>query len=358
LTWGNGRLLAETTQQTVAAAPSDPYDLGDTELYPSYEVAPFTKNAAGRPIDPETGRYVKVDLQPAPSANEPEESTTPPAQASSHPDSLVKQALELGWDQEDIDATPTQALTNAVIRDLRDLKNASEQANLQRTLEQPASPSPPTQEPSAGGPTTADGDWAPSPEDIDRIDEGIINLFKKQAARISKLEQRLAQAEQVMGNVTGFLERRENESRVQHIDRMFEHINNPARYGKGSGLKLSDQSAEFRRRIATVEHAKRMTGSTKPSDREWITKIPEADTELFGDSEPAKPPPGKNGKLSQRQQEWLDAGTAVPTNRLETSLPPGEEKAKKNIAEKQRDQGIVPESSSLEDQEIKDTLLS
>lgn len=344
-------------------AERDPYDLGDTELYPRQEVAPYQKptlesnpaegappqeqpsvppkpnyqDEQGRWHDGQTGAFIKApEPVPAPAVAE-------------HPQWLVQAALDYGIDEDEIASTPTSALTKQVKKFNRLQQKFAEENNLARTL----------QERPLSVPGTGAGDaHSPAPQSDDLgIDEN--EIAPAIVTVLKRLQGEVASLRQALGEVKNFQERREHESLTAFADRLFNEHGNKMAVGEGRITDLPDNSAAVRIRNSVIAHARLLAGA-KASPRQIVQKIPDALREL-GLSAPqvvqGELSKSKNGKTKGQAfapEEWRAAALQQPTHRSGANEPKGEQRAIQNLEKKMGEAGV---GTAVEDSEIMDTLL-
>ncbi len=323
-----------TPEQTLAAE----YDLGDTGL------------DLGPKRDPETGRFVKApepaaEATPA-SASSGVDATEPapqaPAPPSPHPRWLVQQALDRGYEQEDIDATPTATLHRVIHREMQaELQHRQEVARFQ-SLDRPAPPPLPKAE-------------APADDDALGIDEeaydpAFVKLLKEQRKEIKELKSKLTDAEKRE-------QARAARTLEEQIDLAFESLGPEYERYFGTGPIADLAEPERKRRLAAFQTAAVDLKSVTPAKLK--KQLREAADTLYPPApQPATDPkkdagayaPPTNGKRITPEQ-WDRAATAPPTQRRGAPEPAGEHKAKQNLERK------LQEAAGEEDVEITNGLL-
>ena len=339
-----------------AVAVIDPYDLGDTDLYPKEEVRPVDKSSSLEPPetipapgatpsrvrDPKTGRF----LPQADQAPEPE-----PAPASTHPDWLVQQAKDFGFEDDEIAGMDTSALTRQVKRQSRLITKFREEQSAARELQSREVTAPTSPVPDVPPATAPADDFDLKEEDIA---PEIYRVLRSQHDRLKALEALVP----TIKKVDAYQEQRRAESLEQWADRLITQHGDKTKIGEGPmrSLEANSPAVIFRQTVAA--YARRLAGE-KAGPREWIPRIPEALAKLNMAGAPESPPEPekpKNGKTKNgfAPEEWRAAALQQPTHRSGAQELKGDALAVANLERKLREQG---QGTGQEDSEIMDTLL-
>lgn len=322
--------MADTPAPATAAVPEDPFDLGDTSLYPKEE----TPAASEKKLPPRApdGTFVKPEAVPE----------------KKHPDHLVRQAIEFGLEESDLADMTTPTLYKTVNQFLVQERRIASSFAKQRDLEGARVPQPAPA--AATPPAEEEFDFG---VDLNDFDPRLVAALKK-AAVGSKEEVkalRAALAEKEQREVS-----REMAGNVELLDAAFAKLANPM-LGQGTGATLAAdpaKQAEFKRRIAILNACG--INDLRQVNRLTIMKqLREANELLFGAATPAAPaadPYGAalNGKPKPRisEQDWENGTVARPTQRNGSPELKGEALAIKNLTEKMRDM----ESQRTDDAEL------
>lgn len=249
----------------------------------------------------------------------------------------------MGYEQEDIDATPTGTLNRLVNTQLRaELAHRQEVARFQ-SLDRPApAPAPKAEEPPADDELGDMSEWDP------RLAGILQNLHRTNKDLQSKLD---AAEKREQARVAKSLE--------EQIDLAFESLGPEYEryFGQGPIADLPENAPERKRRLAAFQTAAVDLKSVTPARLKKQLKEA-ADTLYPAAPAPAADPkkdPGAygaptNGKRITPEQ-WDRAATAPPTQRRGAAEPAGEEKARADLERK------VQEARGEEDVEITNGLL-
>lgn len=315
-------------------SPENTFDLGNTGL----DMRQPDGLPVEQPRDPATGRFVS---DPIPV--EPQEQLAPAAPV--HPSYLVNQALELGFDHDDISAMPTEALGRAVYRSFRAREQARSQNVVERVRSDAEVRSP-----------------APEPEfnidlgsDLDGYDPNIVKAIKtvgqQSLERVRKLENEL-------GQERAKNKEREQKQAFQILDSAFARLGKEYEpiFGKGTGASLGDKP-EMKRRIAVLNAAGVRLDDINPHT--IVEQIRDAAEMLSIKPSPATPATDPyaavNGGAKKPRispEEWNAASLARPTAQRGAAEPPGEKKAIENLKRR-----FAQEDAGETDSEITDGLL-
>jgi hypothetical protein len=296
------------------------------------------------PRDPATGRFIP---QEAPVETPVEVPVKP-----QHPQHILDAAAYFGLADDDVAELPTQKLSDMLWKmKLRQDENRK-QAALQRTIQDgQVRPLPPEVPP-------VEGELGLGDLEAD-LDPRMANLLKKLAKENKELRQS-------QGQLVEQEQRRTARSNAEIFDDGFEALGAPYEkfFGKGSGLEMQPNDPFRKRRMAILGAANL---SSEDSPKMMQKKIKAAALEMYGPAVEVAPAndynaiPSANGngkpkapavKPKFTEEEYREGALEVPTNRGGGELPPGEEKALRNLAAKM---GVAPTYTG--DQEIRAGLL-
>jgi hypothetical protein len=355
--------------QAVAAQPDNPFDLGDTSVYGDVKdlsVAnqqnfildpnPRPQKPGERPRNPD-GTFAPTtepSAQQVPASTEPAPVTIPPAPVSKHPAYLVQQAQEYGFDESEINDTPTHVLGKMVHNMMRQQMQARSDAarealQVHGQVRNPAPEPPPPEE-------EFDIDFGTDPESGRKLTAqdfhpGLIAAFKHQAKQNREAQQKL-QAELAKRDQRD--EQRELNRAASIYDAAFAGLGPEYEniFGKGPGREMgADQQGAYKRRIAVLTEAQ--ADPRQHTVAQVKAKIKAAADLLFP---PVKAAPyaevakGKNGTAPPQRitpEQWEEGALARPTARTAEEEPPGEAKAVKNLKAK-LDSQVIPDSEELD----------
>lgn len=263
------------------------------------------------------GDAPEPDVTPAP-APIPDPAAAP---LPAHPAWLVRMALDQGFSDDEIQATPTDLLGASVQRTQIAVQRAvAEQQRAQALAD--------SQRPQALPTAVAQGQPS-APAAADELDLGdttefapeFVNLLKKAVAaplkEIKKLKAQLAQREQAEAA-------RLAETKNQQIDRVIDALGQDFTpyFGKGSGQHVkAHQPVAFQNRLKLIKAAEAIDSwnqNFEQSLRQAARMFAENEPEAVG--------------LDQAQRDWNAGGLARPTSRKPAPEPPGPARARKNLA--------------------------
>lgn len=335
--------------------PYDPFDLGDTSLH--LNLPP--RDDRPRNPDGTFTRKSEPGTVAAPASGQPQANTTAPAQTIPPPPkdpwrpTLERQARELGFTDEDITGLPNEALfrsINLVVR--QNMEHAREMTRAKTIMDAEVRTPEPVDD-------SYHPDWGTNPETGEAIrDEdvhpSVVRTIRDLGTRNKQLEKRLEEREKAES------QRSFNET-TDALDDIFEMIGPDFEevFGKGSGADLLSEDKNhpgFKRRLAILREANMNVNQMTPGAiRRAAGKIKQIAEVLYGESslvqkrrKPAQQPtnPQKPAGIysqtavdpqTQRppvvtEEEWDEAGVAVPTSRPPVDLPKGDERAVRNLA--------------------------
>jgi hypothetical protein len=314
-------------EQTPPVQTPDPYDLGNTEL----DMRQPDGLPVEQPRDPATGQFISRVPEPS---SEPAKPT--------HPAGLAALALDLGFEQDDIDNMTTDSLARSIRRVRSQMERTAQQFAHARDMDRAAVKQLPPEQPEVF-------DVGLNPEEYDpKLIAALQQIHGTSAKRIKDLEARLAASEQ-----------RSTQTRLQSardaIDAGFAKMG--PKYekfvGKGSVSSLGKDSAEIKRRLAVI-NASGIAPDLSNVNPATIGDILKATADSLFMVEPdsayvpTTPPP--NGTVKgPSPTEWATQ-TMPPTQRRGSDLPPGAERATRNLERKQAEAGqqTGPDSDILE----------
>jgi hypothetical protein len=355
---------AANNQPTPAVqSTSDPFDLGDTGLYPASTASQQAATPAEAAESVAQGSTAVTTEHPPQARDAAGRFVPAEATAAAHPAYLVEAARDLGFSEDEIADLPTAKLHNVVHRWQQAQARHRDRDATQRTLDRPAGTSPE----GPGAPAAPVG--APAPADDVAIDLGIdegdydpvlLGGIKKALKNVlAPYQQKIKALEAVVGELRTREVHRENETNAERLDRAFAGLGDKEFLGDGPGRTLKGDSPEFSRRMAILNEAARLTGTKTPSVQQVIDQVQKAHKNLFGGrsqptAAPAPQQPAKSKDGHPTPEEWARGGVQVPTARQQPALPPGEERAKRNLREKFKEAGT---GEDAEDSEIMNGLL-
>lgn len=290
-----------------------------------------------------------VDPSPAP----PAEPTQPYRRrrsdgtfAPQHPDYLVSQATDFGFSQSEIDSFSSEALGIAIAKQHRAQQKLRDDLARERSISEATA----RQAPLPPASVSPRGEAARETE-FDELgldpakgwDEDLLNVLRKQHQELKSLKAQQTQYQE-RDNA------REARTAAEMVDEAFSSL--PEKYqalfGKGAGIDFKDK-VELRRRLAVLRDIGIVTQQglvgldRLPTKAKLIALIGDATSALYPQEqahtpsvydEPATPQKGR-----PTAEEWQRGAVARPTQRSGAGEPAGEEKAKKNLAKKMREQG-------------------
>ncbi len=319
-----------------AAKPAESPDPTTNPFYPDPAPAPEVPE---RPRNPD-GTFAK---------QAPDEPSAPPA--PTHPSYLIEAAKEVGFTDNEITSTPSEQLNAQVYRIQKAARIASEQARdqLARLRHEPqvaekVAPAPPPE---------PDDDLIFSQLEEEGYDKRLIGSIRK-ALKLSKQVEPLKSE---IGEVTKRDQVRSVTSNTEKIEAAFEALGPTFHkyFGDVAASEMPKDAIEIRRRRMILSEAG--IDFTRDSVQAIKKKIKTAAEIAYGPvaAKPADPYAGvvpKNGQAKSgktyTEEEWQAAALAQPTSRVAEELPPGEERAIKNLAKKL---GVTADTSRFENLE-------
>lgn len=284
-------------------------------------------------------------------------SETPPR----HSRRLVQMAQDLGFSRADIDGSSSDELDAAVYHANRALhvereRQYRETAQQAATAPRTGAAPPPSEDDLPWGeivdPTTQERRAA---KDAD-IAEPLVRVLRDQAKAIKELREQVAYLGQTE-------QRREVETTADRIDRFFAG-QDKATFGEGAGQEMAD-GPEYARRVAVLREAERLAGP-KATKAQMLAKLNQASKNLFGTAAPAAPippsapPPDRtreaNGRFTQEQERWIEAGVAKPTHRAGAEEPLGKQRAINKLTSLMNEAGIEVGADNALERELHDEL--
>lgn len=299
-----------------AKSAPDPYDIGDT----SHDAAlDEVQEPAPRPRGPD-GKFVSA----------PEDG---PA-AHKHSKQTLRLAKDLDLPQSEIDGNSPEVLDKLVYHLSRKQAELDREHSRQTLAQRSASTAP---DPKPSAPVEEDLGF-----DTSEYDENLIRFMRQMKKENQELKEQI-------GKLTGHLVEKEETTNAARIDRFFASRNNDARYGAGAAQQMDVASQAFRRRMAVLNEARQLAGDKATPDQ-IIAKLPEAERNIYGDSEPQpsrqpvqrteQAPAQRNGTGPVQHgravssfgngftpDEWNEGGLRRPTQRGHGPQEPGEAKA-------------------------------
>jgi hypothetical protein len=363
----------------VGAQPTtaeDPFDLGDTEFHfnpketlevpsagdtgeagtgiPTPLPEGYKRNAAGRLIGPD-GKFAPeaalanqtVDVSAIPLA-EPKSTKEP------HPQYLVDAALDIGYEQAEIDAMPAHFLYKTVHNFQKKMLDQRSQFAKERQIADGQVRVEPKPEPVA----EPEYDWDKNPDNYDPH-------LAKGMKRLKALEDENRELKKAFNEQRTQTQQREVNRNVAIIDAAFAALGPryEALVGKGPAAQLGQaKQKEYKRRLAILNEAGVSNLLDVPPGMR--ARIKDAADTLYGLALPAEETPqgayeevhdapkakkngnGKSPRITPEQ--WEEGTLARPTQRKAEEVK-GEQLAVDNLAKKLRDQGeTIPDSDELD----------
>jgi hypothetical protein len=293
------------TPEAAQAALTQEYDYGQEPL----------PDAAASTPSPIQDSAPTATTQAAPQA----------VQAQQHPSYLVREAQELGFQDDEIASMPTEQLGQLVQR--INSRNRQQQRELPRPVQQ--QPQRQQQAPPPEPELVADAELA-------EFDPALQGVVKKLMGKIKEQDQTILQLQQMEVN-------RHNETRNQAADRLFVSKPEYAQFfGKAGGNRLATATDEasrtyFGNRIDVFRKAKAMLDGNAADS--WEDAMDAALTVFMSRNQQASPsataqPPAPGNPA------WDAGGVARPTQRRAQAEPKGEKKARDSVAKFLQESGI------------------
>jgi hypothetical protein len=262
-----------------------------------------------------------------------------------HPVWLAQAASQFGYSAEEISSTPTEKLQLECNRIWQHREQARQEAANQRTLEKSEAR---TQEAAAAVESEPDIEDILAEWEKEGVDPRTVRVLRKLAAsakRVDEVETKVKTREQRDAE-------KEARSIEVMVDEAFEGLGEAGEewFGKGGMRSLDSKAPESQRRNVVYNNA----GIDALDTPKTIAKKIQAAAKLFlkDSAAPKKPVPDQNAygtepaatipkpiSANGRQytaEEWAEAGGARPTHRTQEELPPGDEKAIRNLDAKLR----------------------
>jgi len=305
-------------EQTTPEPQPTPVAEAPPSLVEQYEVEPEPVEATPAPPPPRSpgeapapprargadGRYLP--------RTEPDQPLTEPVRKPSQ--HLVNLALDLGLSEQEVAATPADALEVAVYHLTRQQLGRQREASIAQTINQ-ATDRNLANEPAEPETSLADLGLNESNYNDDFV--GFLKRMRKEHAdEIRQLKEQVAHLQRAEGI-------RANESFAQKMDRLF--AGDEGTFGKGDGRTLGEDSPELARRRAVLGVMQSLKVGTVED------KYAKAYGILYGQRQAE---PGLDDELARRQDEWRRGNTARPTQRSNAGEPPGVEKATRGVRAK------------------------
>lgn len=289
-------------------------------------------------------------------ASEPVAANSPqPAPASSISPSLLTRARDTGFDDDEIAGMQPAELERTVHRIEQQLLKSFRQSQRDRAITDTLNPNP--QAPVDGPAPTAAAPQPPVEEadDFEGFDAEAYDPFiGKLVNMVRDLRKEVGDLKAMKTEYQADKKQRAEQTFSEACDQFFATREDV--YGKGNFRSIKPGTREMMRRRATIEAASRYKGDS------WAEKLAAADSTLWGQpteapaaptadtSGRALPPRGDQGRfrrpdpLEQAAAEEFRAGAvARPTQRDDSELPPGREKAIRTASKlmNQRQQAVV-----------------
>lgn len=282
-------------------------------------------------------------LSPAVAATKPA-ATVPSTPAPKHPKYMLDMAGEFGLAQAEVDALPTDVLGPMLHRLQKQLLAHGREDTIAQTISDAvgnrttaAAATPPAEPAAAISAAAPPAEIDPFKFKDEDYDPDVLALLRQQHKTIKELKEQV-------GQVGGFVQQAQAErqqSTNQRIDSVF--AKHEDRLGKGTGVEMPKDSAEFARRMAVLGEAQR-----DKSHRSLEERIEGAIERLYGKAAVVTP---AAENLTELQKKWLEGGVAAPTQRNTGAEPPSVSKARKSVAEKMKE--IQAESGATDSDDEK-----
>ncbi len=330
----------------------NPFDIGDTSI----DMAPFAREV---PDEKPEEKPRNADGTFAKAETPPEVKEEPaPVERDGLRDSLIQDARELGFEDHELEGMSNAVLFRTVkIATRQQLDSLREQARARTVLNAEVRNPEPMEDPIDFG-IDPDTGRPFSPADLH---PSLIAIAKQN----HELKKQMAQQEQ---------QRRQRDfwDVAETIDDIFEQLG--PKYerilGKGAGVDLAqNKDPGLKRRLAVLSEAGiNVEGVSANQVRRAAARIKAAADLLYGPAveaqeKPAAPnpytpaPPGAPPSAARQQvvsqEDWEEAATAAPTSRPPAELPPGDERAVRNLEQKMADLSRSKRNGRQSDAEIK-----
>lgn len=340
--------MANENEPVEAAKPptEDPYDLGDTNLFPKVE----TKESPPEPT-PETSK----EEAPVPDrARRPDGTFLPQGKPGEHSEEMRTLALEFGFDDTDLqDMTPEGLRTS--IRTMRKNREKFREEQQQARFWADQKKSESKQEPPQGTPAEPQEESYDLGIDESKWEPDVVNLLKSQLGKLYREIASLRKDVETREHI------RNTTSNSEKIDAAFAAL--PANYQRLFGSMSAADMAEgdrplLRRRIAVLTEAG--IKIKEPLGAGLAAKIKKAADLLYAMPEESAPPPPPQGKQAKGAppidpKEWRNGGLSYPTQRKGAAEPKGTELAISNLQKKLGEDAVNHQQT---DEDILNTLLS
>jgi hypothetical protein len=267
---------------------------------------------------------------------------------------MIAEAREMGFSDDDLADMPTAALYKTIqiaARQQRD--HLREMAKAKTVMNAEVRNPEPKQE----------YDFGTNPETGQPITEAEIHPTLAMAIKQNTELRKALQAKDQQDKQRNFWDVAET------IDDIFENMGSKYEkiLGKGTGVELNQaKDPGLKRRLAVLAEAGiNVEGVSAAQIRRMSGKIKAAADLLYGPAlEAAPPPPADPNPYSQPAKkngapppvstdEWEEGAVAVPTSRPPVELPPGDERAVKNLEQKMNDLRAHGSRGRQSDAEIK-----
>jgi hypothetical protein len=328
-------------------------------------------------LNQQTGRWhdstthAMVRTETAQAGNQQAQQQAPADRRPAHPDWLVRQAANLGFENEDLEQSSEQLIRAVNREQSRRLQYQQEQSRArtlqgddpQAQLHQAARdvPVPQLQQPEGVQP-------------MDELDD-INPTLAKHLRQIPALLARIEALEAALASVKAVQDDHRTRSAWQVADALIAKYGDPAVFGQGPMTALRPDSWPARNRRAVSQVARELAGP-KADDRAVLQRFHEAMVGMgFAKLQEQPAPPQSNdtaypangataqqyrveqvnGQRRYTPDEWREGALATPTHRSGAPEPKDEQVAVANLTERMRSAGML--GTPGEDRDILDTLL-
>lgn len=335
---------------TATVPEPDPYELGDTSLFPQ-EPAPTQTPVAQQPPAATQQPYAPPEPE-QPADNRPRNSDGTFKKIHSHSAAVVDAAREFGLSDEEIGDTAPATLHRIIITQLKARNDYRDRVAAEKTLQQ-SEVRTPQPEQRRREPEPA----ATEPED--ELKELLHPTLYKRLTAAEKenqaLKAKFAEIEELKTIVKKGREATVNDV----IDSAFDDLSRPDVFGSGgindlvngsdevmfrqsvlnaAGVVDGDTPASIKRKVTAA--AKRFTAKIQPPQQEQRQTPPnhpiQAKPTISGYAPaPSSPSNGTNGAARPTREEWeRDGPLHKPTARAAEELPYGTDRAVRNLQKK------------------------
>ena len=335
--------MAELESPTPASTtPSDPYDIGDTNLNVEIpEKTPVKQEEAAPSVAADT------DPAPPPAQDRPRNPDGTFAKIPKHEAFLVQQAEEYGYSSEDIDEMSPAALRRVITQHRNHQRLLTEQFTKQYSLDQNKVRQP------VEAPKPPEEDTIDLGLDENQYDPQLIQAMKKLAgarnAEIKELRQKLDERDQRDQQREGLRLESIIDNAFSSLGDKFEKV-----FGRGAGRDVSqNDQAGYRRRLAVLRdaqiNAQNMTpAQIKAKIRDSVELMFPGTAEAYAEVTQQGGPNGPASAPRITPEQWANGAVAKPTQRRGEE-PKGDAKAIKNLTARMKEASeVMPDSEEMD----------